>query len=78
MKFITGQKYFCRSVCDYNCVWTFEVVSRTSKTITIKGEDGKVSSKRIRVYQGVEQVNPLGTYSMNPILSADKPAKEVA
>ena len=72
--FEIGQKYFCRSACDYNCIWIYEVIRRTASSITIRDERGEVSTKRFDKYGemfGAEQVHPLGRYSMAPILSAD-------
>lgn len=72
-QFEVGNKYSMRSICDHNCVWTYEVVERTAQTITIT--DGKEVkkcriSKKISEYRGAESVYPLGQYSMCPILSA--------
>lgn len=41
LKFEVGNIYACRSVCDYDCVWYFRVVSRTKSTITILKDDEK-------------------------------------
>lgn len=71
-KFEVGNKYACRSVCDHNCVWTFEVVSRTAKTIkTSCGKTLRLHAK-LTDYNKCETVLPLGNYSMCPILTADK------
>jgi hypothetical protein len=35
-RFEVGKTYSCRSACDYECVWNYEVVKRTDKSITIK------------------------------------------
>jgi len=74
-KFKTAAKYSCRSVCDYNTVWTFEVVSRTDKSVTLREvvngvPSNKTVTKRVKLFQGVESVFPLGSYSMAPILRA--------
>jgi len=70
-KFTVGSKYFMRSSCDHNCVWTYEVTKRTAKTITITDGDEKLN-RRVRIYDGAERCNPLGTYSMCPSLSAER------
>lgn len=67
-KFETGKTYFTRSVCDHDCVIRVTVASRTAKTI--KTSEGK--TLRIAEWQGVEQVKPWGSYSMAPIVSADR------
>ena len=76
--FEVGQTYQMRSVGDYNCVWSFTVVKRTAKTITLEGdtEQPGTISRRVYEFQGVEQVRPFGSYSMCPILGADKVAGE--
>lgn len=71
--FEIGKTYFCRSLCDYDCIWTFKVIARTASTITIVDTfTERVSRKRISKWsRDAEQVQPLGSYSMAPILSAD-------
>lgn len=72
-KFEIGREYSCRSVCDHDCVWTYTVVARTAKTITVT--DGE-AVRKLRIikdlseYRGAESVYPEGKYSMCPILSA--------
>lgn len=68
--FQVGSTYEARSACDYDCVWTFTVVSRTSRFITITDRNGEVRRVGVRVWQGVESASPLGTYSMAPVISA--------
>lgn len=65
-----------RSICDYDCVWTYKVIARTNATITIKllGKNEEYKhriNKRTSEYRKAESVYPLGNYSMCPILSAD-------
>lgn len=72
-KFEVGKEYTCRSVCDHECVWTYKVVARTPKTITVTSEG---TTKTLRIikglseYRGAESVYPEGKYSMCPIISA--------
>lgn len=72
-KFEIGREYSCRSVCNHDCVWTYMVVARTAKTITVT--DGE-AVRKLRIikdlseYRGAESVYPEGKYSMCPILSA--------
>lgn len=65
--------YACRSIGDHNCIWSFVVVRRTAKCIWIQ-EDGKTTVERrgIYVYDDIEKIRPFGTYSLCPVLSADK------
>lgn len=66
--FEIGKTYFGRSVCDHDCKFVETIVSRTAKTVsTISGKTFRVS-----VWSGVEQFKPCGSYSMAPIISADK------
>lgn len=72
-KFEIGKEYSMKSVCDTNCVWTYKVIARTEKTVTIT--DGKKTQKcriigKLSEYRNAESVYPLGQYSMCPILSA--------
>ena len=71
IKFQTGLKYSCRSVCDHNCIWTFTVIKRTAKFITIEDSRGEVKRVGVHVWQGSESAYPLGQYSMCPIIKAD-------
>lgn len=70
MNFTAGQQLKARSICDHDCIFEGEVVSRTAKTATIRinGE-----AKRCKIHvddDGVEFVYPLGRYSMAPVFSA--------
>lgn len=71
VNFEVSKSYFMRSVTDYQCVWTYQVIKRTAKTLTLQAEDGKTTTHRISEHEDIEQVKPLGSYSMCPILSAD-------
>lgn len=68
--FEAGKTYWTRSICDHDHIIRVSVVSRTAKTI--KTDKGKVL--RIATYNGVEQVKPWGSYSMAPIVGADRVA----
>lgn len=72
MRFQVGKTYFTRSLCDHECIFSFEIVSRTEKTVTIKWYGDYVTRRKIRIgSDGVERIDPHGRYSMSPILSAD-------
>ena len=74
-KFEIGKQYSMRSVCDHNCVWTYEVVGRTDQTVKLRDIDSdkvqscRISKKRSELW-GAEVVLPLGQYSMCPVLHA--------
>jgi len=65
--------YQMRSACDHNCIWTAKVIKRTAKFVTLEvsGEKELVRCG-VFVYENVECCKPLGSYSMCPILRADK------
>ena len=71
IKFEVGKTYYCRSVCDYNCIWNVQVISRTEKTMIIS-VGGKTSRVKIRIHNNIENALPLGRYSMAPVVSADR------
>ena len=68
--FETGKTYSCGSIGDHNCIWSFKVVKRTSKTITIESEDFQTVRRAISIYDNGEVIHPLSKYSMAPILRA--------
>lgn len=72
--FEIGKSYSMKSVCNQDCVWIYEVIARTTSTITIT--DGKETktcriNKKISGYRDSETILPLGKYSMCPMLSAE-------
>jgi hypothetical protein len=69
-QFKAGNTYSMRSVCDHNCIWTYEVVRRTAKSVWLKDSKGDVKRCVVSVYDGAEHVMPKGRYSMAPILVA--------
>ena len=76
-KFQTGKTYFMRSPCNQDCIWTFEVISRTKKSVRLQeivdGKNyGSQVTKRIKVFSDEETTMPLGSYSLAPMLKAGK------
>ena len=67
-QFKINTTYQTRSICDYECIFSYEVVKRTAKTVTLS--NGKTC--RISVRDGVEEIKPDGSYSMCPVIKADK------
>jgi len=59
------------SVCDSNCIFKAEVLSRKGDFVTLKIEGYKdIVRKKVKVgYNGNEYVMALGSYSMAPIFS---------
>lgn len=72
--FEAGKTYAARSACDHECIWKFKVVSRTSKTLLLQGEDGKARRRGISADASGEYCLPLGSYSMAPVLRAEREA----
>ena len=73
-KFETGQTYYTRSVADYDTIVRVTVAKRTDKTIVTAAGD----RLRINVWNDVEQVKPWGSFSMAPIVGADRILDAVA
>ena len=70
-QFEIGKTYTTRFACDYDSVLTMEVISRTEKTITAKVDSFGIKKLRVNTrFTGNEQVAPLGTYSMSPVITA--------
>jgi hypothetical protein len=70
MKFQVGKTYATRSICDHNCWFSFVILARTAKTVTVK-VNGNIVRRGLSLYQGIEQFKPFGTYSMCAIIGAD-------
>lgn len=66
--FEVGKTYITRSIGDHDCIYRVTVAARTARTI--KTSDGK--TLRIKDRAGIETVSPLGSYSMSPVLFADR------
>ena len=77
IKFEQGQTYATRSICDYDWIITVEVLRRTPKTVVAIVNGQREKRLRIRIWEGVEQVEPMGRYSMSPVVSADKTLERV-
>lgn len=70
-QFQAGKTYSTRSICDYDCIFSFEVISRTAKQLTLR-QQGKTFKRGVYSYDGIEHCKPSGSYSMCPVISADK------
>jgi hypothetical protein len=68
--FIVGNTYECHSACDHNCIFTFKVIKRTAKFVTVEDAHGRVKRAGITVWDDVETARPMGTFSMAPIIRA--------
>jgi len=73
IRFEVGKRYTTGAGRDY--VWEFTILKRTAKFITIldfHGHNGATKRVGITVLDGIEMASPLGVYSMNPILRANR------
>jgi len=75
--FKVGTTYETRSIGDHNCVFSYRVVGRSAKFITIEGgvgRNGQGERRRVGIYEydGSECAKPEGTYSMSPTIRADR------
>jgi hypothetical protein len=69
-QFEIGKTYATRSICDSDTWFSFTILGRTAKQVTIKVH-GKIVKRGLYIYEGVEQFRPYGTYSMFAIIGAD-------
>jgi len=70
-RFVVGRTYQCRSIGDYDCIYSFRVIWRTEKFIELD-EHGRRYKRGIFVRDGVEHCKPHGTYSMCAVIRADR------
>jgi hypothetical protein len=75
--FQVGKTYFDRSLCDYDCIFSFTILGRTDKSVTVNVH-GKTVRRALFVWDGAERFKPFGTYSMCAVVSADKELMSVA
>lgn len=72
-KFIVGATYEARSACDHNAVWSFTVIGRTAKFITVN-HDGEILRVGVKLSTWsathYEYALPFGSFSMAPTISA--------
>jgi len=69
--FQVGHLVSATSVCDHECVWTFEVVARTAKFVTLRNvRTDETYRVGVKVSDGEEWTLPFGSYSMAPIVRA--------
>ena len=81
MKFETGKTYATRLISNHESIIRFTVIKRTDKTVTVTGDfmDTYATDRqaphtlRVKLWQDVETFRPWGTYSMCPIVSAERP-----
>ena len=69
-QFQVGKIYSGHSICDHECIFSFAIIGRTAKSVTIEIH-GKTVRRGLTLYEGVEQFKPFGSYSMCAIIGAD-------
>ena len=73
IRFKVGQVYTTRSACDHDCVYDFQILERTEKSVKIEVW-GVFKRRKISGHNGVEQFLPHGRHSMCAIVRADRRA----
>lgn len=72
-KFEPGKSYYCFSICDSDCRWHYKVTRRTEKSIYVQMDGtGPEKALRVKTDRYGEYVNPMGRYSMAPVLHSDR------
>jgi hypothetical protein len=69
-QFQVGKTYSTRSICDYDCIFSFTILARTAKSVTVD-VNGKTVRRGISIYDGIEEFKPYGSYSMCAIIRAN-------
>jgi hypothetical protein len=64
-----GQILEARSVCDYDCVFSVEVIERKGSFVTVKAMN-EVKRMKVHADSRGEFIYALGKYSMCPIFRA--------
>lgn len=73
-QFEIGKIYSARSACDHECIFSFKVIARTAKQLTLQDKHGEISKRGVRTYDGIEVCSPFGRYSMSPTIYANREA----
>jgi hypothetical protein len=70
-QFEVGKTYATRSIGDHECIFSFTILARTAKQVTVEVH-GKIVKRGVNVWEGVEEFKPFGTYSMCAVIRATK------
>jgi hypothetical protein len=70
-QFQVGQTYATRSICDYDTIFSFTILARSAKMVTINW-NGRNTARRVFDLDGKEAFRPHGNYSFATIICADK------
>ena len=71
-KFEVGKTYTTRSACDWDCIFSYRIVGRTAKTVTVERANGDLVRRSVSPSwdNAAEICFPTGKYSMAPIITA--------
>ena len=69
MRFEAGKSYQTRSICDNDCIYTIEVLSRTDKTVQYREGSGRVRRSKVHSDADGEWIRP-DNYSMSAVYRA--------
>jgi hypothetical protein len=77
-KFQVNKTYATRSIGDHDCIYSFTILSRTEKNVTVKVY-GKTVRRGLSVarFEDVEQFRPFGAYSMCATIYATEEAMKL-
>ena len=67
-QFKVGSTYQARSICQHDCIFSYKVIGRTAKMVTL--DNG--NNYRVKIWEDTETIKPEGTYSMAPTLRANR------
>lgn len=71
--FEIGETYYCQSACNSDTIFEWTVIGRTVKTITVLDDSGDTKRRGVKVDDdGIEWAMPDGSYSMAPVIRADR------
>lgn len=70
--FQIGKTYTTRSACEYDTIFAWTVTARTAKRLTLEDRHGRTTQRGIYLLNGIEHCKPAGTFSMCPIINAER------
>lgn len=73
IKFHVGKTYAAPSPCDSKCTFSFTILKRSAKSVTIEVR-GKRVRRLLKAGDRAEWFRPFGNYSMAATIYADKEA----
>jgi hypothetical protein len=72
-QFQVGRTYSIRATCDYECIYSFTILSRTAKTVNVSF-CGEIVRLKVGIDEkGIEYFMPYGSHSLAPCVGADDP-----